>query len=63
MNTRTPRPSASLAEHARQIRLAESYEQLLHTIWQCECFERDHPFTVATIRSLAPRPILADRLG
>lgn len=33
----------------------QAFEDILHTVWECERFEREHPLTVATIRSLAPR--------
>lgn len=50
-------PSVRLGRLVRQSDpdLQSQLESLLDTVWQCERFERTHPFTVATIRSLAPR--------
>jgi hypothetical protein len=42
-------------EADRRANLAESLLGLFETVQACERFERTHPFTVATIRSLAPR--------
>lgn len=37
----------------RRASLAASFESILSAVWECERFERKHPFTVATVRSLA----------
>lgn len=68
MNTRNPStaralpggrvPDAIVADlpwHAAELGRVAAFEDILHTVWECERFEREHPFTVATIRSLAPR--------
>lgn len=46
---------AAQREAERCANLAESLFDLYRTVAACESFERSHPFTVATIRSMATR--------
>lgn len=50
-------PAVRLGRVVRQAcpDLQSQLESILSTVWECERFEREHPFTIATIRSLAPR--------
>jgi len=40
---------------AAPISIDADFAELIETVWACERWERGHPFTVATIRALAPR--------
>jgi hypothetical protein len=44
-------------EAERRANLHESFADLMSAVRECERFEREHPYTVATIRALAPRTI------